>query len=219
MNKARNVTIILVLLILTLPFYIATRYAGTEYDFGGFFLNPIDGNTYLAKMYQGWEGNWKFTLPYTDEPGEGVYLFTYYLLLGHLAHQVGASLIFTYHFARLVGAILLFAALYRFFCSLFIDRRTVVLAFVLAVVGSGMGWLASLFHWITADLWVAEGYPFLSAYTNPHFPLSIAMMVWLLTPTGRGEGTRLPTLSFFLYLLIHLYYKNQKVFYYQFSIE
>ena len=38
----------------------AYQSSGNEYEFGGFLLNPIDGNSYLAKMYQGWLGNWRF---------------------------------------------------------------------------------------------------------------------------------------------------------------
>ncbi len=42
-------------------------YQDEGYRFGGFLLNPIDGNTYLAKMYQGWQGSWRFSLPFTVE--------------------------------------------------------------------------------------------------------------------------------------------------------
>jgi hypothetical protein len=33
-----------------------------------------------------------------------------------------------------------------------------------------------------ADFWVAEAYPFLSSYANPHFPLSLGLLLWILTP-------------------------------------
>jgi hypothetical protein len=47
-----------------------------------------------------------------------------------------------------------------------------------------MGWLASVFGILSADFWVAEGYPFLSAYANPHFPLGTAIMLWIMAPTS-----------------------------------
>lgn len=37
----------------------------------------------------------------------------------------------------------------------------------------------------TADFWVAEAYPFLSAYVNPHFPLGIALLLWLFSLSQR----------------------------------
>ena len=67
-----------VLLLVTIPYFLAARSAGTDYEFSGFLLNPLDGNSYLSKMFQGWEGNWRFKLPYTADPGEGAYLFLFY---------------------------------------------------------------------------------------------------------------------------------------------
>ena len=52
-----------------------------------------------------------------------------------------------------------------------------------------MGWLVFPFGIVPSDFWVAEAYPFLSAYTNPHFTLSLAILVWLMTfrPERRGH--------------------------------
>jgi hypothetical protein len=71
-------------LLTLLPYLWANAAAGSGHVFAGFLLNPLDGATYLAKMRQGWEGNWLFTLPFTADPGPGSFLFTYYLLLGPL---------------------------------------------------------------------------------------------------------------------------------------
>jgi hypothetical protein len=185
MKPITLLVILVFLLTISVPFLIASRSAGPEYVFGGFLANPIDGNTYLSKMYQGYLGSWKFTLAYTAEPGEGVYLFLVYLLLGHIAHWSGMSMLLVFHLARVIGGLLLLASLYRFLTAYFPSRRIRDLAFALAALGAGMGWAASLVGMITSDLWVAEGYPFLASYTNPHFPLAIAIMLWLLTPLRR----------------------------------
>ncbi len=173
------------------PYLVAAKAGGTEFVFGGFLLNPIDGNTYLAKMYQGWRGEWRFTLPYTAEPGGGAFLFLYYLLLGHLSRLVNLPLVVVFHVARLAGAVLMLGALYRFMAAIFPEtansRR---LAFGLAAVGSGVGWVGAFFGAFTADFWVAEMYPFLTAYTNAHFPLGLALVLWLVTPREDGGGWR-----------------------------
>ena len=106
---------IIVLLLVTLPFVIATCSGGDNYIFNGFLLNPLDGNSYIAKMYQGWEGSWRFFLPYTSEPGEGAYLFLFYLGLGHLARILNTPLLVVYHFARLMGCIVLLMTLWWFY--------------------------------------------------------------------------------------------------------
>ena len=169
-------------ILITLPYLWAAQAAGQDFDFGGMLLNPMDGNSYLAKMYQGWQGNWQFRLPFTADPGEEAYLFLYYLMLGHLARLDGLSLLLTFHLARLGASLLMLLALWRFYVRVMPSPDLYRLAFALTVFGSGLGWLAISFGILTSDLWVAEAYPFLSAYANPHFPLGLAMLVWLLTP-------------------------------------
>lgn len=174
---------------ISLPYLLASRAAGNESDFGGFLLNPLDGNSYLAKMMEGWRGEWLFTLPYTAKTGEGKFLYGFYLFLGHLSRWSGLPPVTTFHLSRLLSAMILLVILMRFFKAVLPDRRLAGLAFALAALGSGMGWLALSVGAITADFWVAESYPFLSAYANPHFPLGLALVLWLLTPAGT---TRMP---------------------------
>ena len=58
-----------------IPYVIAFLASGKDFAFAGFLLNVGDGNSYLAKMYEGWNGSWRFTLPYTANPGQGGYIF------------------------------------------------------------------------------------------------------------------------------------------------
>ncbi len=148
--------------------------------FSGFLQNPIDGFSYLAKMRQGYEGSWLFTLPYTADPGVGVPINLYFLFLGQVARIFELPLILMFHLARVVGALLLGLSLSRLFKTIFDQHWR--LPFVLALFGSGLGWLAISFGYFTSDFWVAEAYPFLASYTNAHFPIGLALQVWLLTP-------------------------------------
>lgn len=193
---------LILLALVSLPYLSAARAGGQEYVFGGFLLNPIDGNTYLAKMYQGYEGAWRASLPYTAEAGEGAYLFLFYLFLGHLARWTGLSLVAVFHLARVAGTAAMLFALYRFLTRALPSetppgsRLPVVkglgTAFWLAALGSGMGWLSVPFGGFTSDLWVAETYPFLSGYATPHFALGLALLLALLTlPEGGPSGTAL----------------------------
>ncbi len=78
------------------------------------------------------------------------------------------------------------------------------LAWLWALFGGGLGWLA--LPWLSgnagpplADFWVAEAYPFLSALANAHFPWALAALVWLLTPRRRAWwGTVLVALALVL---------------------
>ena len=171
------------LILIGTPFLIASFSADSNSVFGGFLFNPIDGNSYLAKMHLGFEGEWKFHLPYTTEQGNGAYIFLYYLFLGHVARLTGGSLLLIFHIARLFGSLFLLIALAGFVEKIFAEKNASVriLSFVLAVFGSGFGWIAAIFGMFTSDFWVAEMYPFLSMYANPHFPLGLAIMILFLT--------------------------------------
>jgi len=166
------------LVIISLPFLVAWRIVDPQHVFSGFLLNPIDGNSYLAKMYIGYTGGWKFQLPYTAQPGQGAYLFLFYIFLGHIARILHLPLIWGFHLARVIFSGLLFFSLYRFIRKVFPQEpRKAFFTGLLAILGSGVGWLLVPFGQMTMDMWVAEAYPFLSAFSNPHFPLGLALVL------------------------------------------
>jgi uncharacterized membrane protein len=173
---------LVVLLVTQLPYLLAALNAGYQYRFTGFLLNPLDGLSYLAKMQQGWLGSWRFRLPFSSDPGEGAYLFLFYLFLGHLARWLDLSLLSVYHLARLIGSVFMLWALYRFFNRVFPEARLSQTAYALAVLGSGIGWIAVPFGAVTSDFWVAEAYPFLSAFSAPHFSIGLGLLLELLAP-------------------------------------
>jgi hypothetical protein len=178
----------LFILVVTIPYLWAYQDTGENYFFGGFLLNPLDGNSYLAKMHQGLQGSWRFHLPYSIEQGDGGYLFVFYLALGHLSRIFDTHIQTVFHLARVTSAFVLVISLWHFYVNVFSNTKARTIAFGLALFGSGLGWLAASFGIFSADFWVAEGYPFLAAYANPHFPLGIALMTWLLTPGSPGTG-------------------------------
>ncbi len=190
----KNFTLALLLLFLVttnIPYIIGFFSGGNGLIFGGLLQNPIDGNTYLAKMYQGYRGDWKFYLPYSVERGEGTYLFLFYLFLGHLSRWLGLPLVVVFHIARVIASAALFLSVYLFIEKLLpIGNFFKRLALVLCLFGSGLGWLAFFFNLFTADIWVAEAFPFLAAYTNPHFPLGLALLLFLLIYSYRVESIK-----------------------------
>lgn len=184
MRKRYLITSTVLLLLLNIPYLVAIANTNSGFVFGGFLFNPLDGNSYIAKMYQGWRGDWVFTLPYSAETNQGAALFLFYLFLGHVSRWLGLSTLLVYHLARILSSAFLLAALYYFFSMLFSDRPKVAYwAFLFSVLGSGCGWLAAIFGGFTADFWVAEAYPILSMYTSPHFTLGLAILIWFLVQT------------------------------------
>lgn len=160
-----------------LPYLLAQRMVGSGEVFSGFLINPLDGFSYLAKMRQGADGSWLFHLPYAADPGNGAFVYVYLLFLGHLARAIGAPLITVYHGARLVAAAAMFVAAFAFFGRVSPEGRIRWSAFLLVLFGAGLGWALLPLGILSAELWMPEVTPFLSAYANAHFPLAAAALL------------------------------------------
>ncbi len=169
-----------------LPYLYAWLSTPADTFYTGLIVNPYDGNSYLAKMRQGARGEWLFHLPYTPEEHPGAFIYTFYLFLGHLAAWTGLPLILVYHLARVLSGVFLLLVAYRF-AALFLEdigeRRT---AFLLIGLSSGLGWLASPFL-LTPDLWIPEAVTFYAIFTNPHFPLVVALMLLIFAHVVEGR--------------------------------
>ena len=170
--------IIAALMLCLIPMFIANSTAPSGTVFTGFLLNPLDGFSYLAKMKQGADGSWLFSLPYAAEPGPGTFLFVYHLFLGHLSRWTGIPTIVLFHVARIIAAALMFLLVYVLFQATLPERRARRSALLLTLFGSGLGWLtAPLFNLQPSDLMIPESIPFLIAYGNAHFPLAAAALL------------------------------------------
>jgi len=191
--------------LILLPYIFAAISAGSEYRFGGFLFNVYDGNSYLAKIYQGYRGDWRFTLPYTAEPGAGAYLFLFYILLGHISRWISIAPIYVFHLVRIISAGLLAVLLYHLAVKTSSRITGSIWGFTLLLLGSGSGWLLSLGGELGADFWVAEAYPFLSSYATPHFALGLALLVWIFLEAARyrsrGRSILAVCLSFCLSII------------------
>ena len=177
-NRLPILIFVVFILTITIPVIFGWIYAD-GYIFGGFVANPIDGQSYLAKMKEGYDGAWLFQLPFTSHPGDGQPLFLLYIFLGHISKFFGLPLIFVFHLSRVLSAGFLAFTLWVLIHKC-VRLPLVNKSWALLLFGSGMGWLLILFSRnLPIDFYVAEMYPFLSAYTNPHFPLSIGILLWL----------------------------------------
>lgn len=171
--------IIAILAISCAPYVVAWAAAPEGKVFGGILYNPLDGQSYLAKLRQGWEGEWLYRLAFTEEPQQGAAIYTLYLLFGHVARMLNLSLPMAFHIARVLASAFMLAALWRLAGRVFADRVDRRRAFLLAALGAGLGWLFPSLQPLLPDLWIPEAYVFYSALSNPHFPLALGLMALL----------------------------------------
>ncbi len=175
-----------------LPYAYAYLTTPPELRFTGLLFNPQDGNSYYAKMLQGARGEWLFHLPFTSEPHEGAFIFTYYLALGHLARLVSLPIPLIYHLARAINGFLLLLTVYGFTSLLTGQEAERRLVFLVVATSAGLGWLAGPLGYVTVDLWVPEAVTFYAILANPHFPLAMALMLAIFGLGAGGWGQRLP---------------------------
>lgn len=160
-----------------IPYIIAAVNAPDGWQFAGILVNPLDGHSYMAKMQQGVQGEWLFHLTYTPEPHDGAFIFTFYLALGHVARLTGLPNIVIFHAARVLAGLGLLLMAFRFITRVtprLTERR---LAFIFVFCAAGLGWLGVILGAFPIDLWIPEAFVPYSLYANPHFPLTMILML------------------------------------------
>jgi hypothetical protein len=188
---------VLVVAASTLP-YLAGYLAQTaDMRFGGALLDRVDYHSYLAKMWQGYRGEWRYRLLFTPEPHQGAYLYVFYVGLGHLARLSGLGLPLTYQIARVVFAFWMLLLVYWFMAYFVASVRTRRAAFLLATIASGLGWLTEVLAPTPPggvspmDFWLLDGFTYLAVLTSPHFCAAVGLLlVIFLLLLKRPDGPR-----------------------------
>ena len=201
----------IVMLLTTLPYLSGYAAQGEAFRFSGFVFGVEDGNSYVAKMLNGWTGDWSFKTPYTAYPQNGLFYYLPYLLLGKLAAPPGLheQLVAIYHTFRIGAGLLAILASYDFLSRFIIRRRLRAFCLALITLGGGLGWLivlAGRTGWMGSlplDFFSPEAFGFLTLFGLPHLAAARALMLWALLAyldlvaslqkgpyPGEGEATR-----------------------------
>ncbi|MCX8061427.1 MAG: hypothetical protein N3D16_02465 [Anaerolineales bacterium] len=178
---------VLVMMLTLIPYMIAFQKAlpqdqAASWRFSGFFFGVEDGNSYIAKMRRGMEGEWLFRSPYSSMEQKGVLAFLPYYLLGKLAGG-GASheqLVVLFHWFRFGAGIFCIFATYRLICDYLTQSIWRQVALVLITLGGGLGWVVLFFpnsQVLPLEFYSPEAFGFLSLYGLPHLSLARAFML------------------------------------------
>jgi hypothetical protein len=176
---------LLIVLITTIPYCIGFWKQGSDWAFSGFVFGVEDGNSYIAKMLSGANGDWLFQTPYTAYPQKGLLAFLPYILQGKLTAQPGqhAQLVALFQIFRWSGCILLIYSVYRF-VALFTEKTQYRrLGTAMATIGGGIGWLYSIGFqglWgnrLPLEFYSPEAFGFLSIFGIPHLLFSRALLI------------------------------------------
>src|SRR5216683_3700476 len=129
-----------VLCLLTVPpIPLAALRTPSGSVFTGYVVIARDAYVYQSMWRAGWHGAWLFHPAFTSEPMPGILLYPWYLWPAHLLGWASGP--WLYHLARVLAAAALLAAVYLLTRELFRSQLLRRWAFVLSVLGGGIGTL------------------------------------------------------------------------------
>ncbi len=188
---------LLVTVMFSAPYVAGAANATPDMAFSGHLFGTSDMFSYIAKMRYGALDGWLYELVYTTEPHRGGFVFPFYLGLGKLAALVSGqgpqvsydALVVTYHIARVVCGLLLLLAIYRFMADLLDSASKRRLAWAIAALAGGLGFVAQIFGAagliagapLPVELYVPEAFTPLLLFGLPHLALARTLLIagWL----------------------------------------
>lgn len=182
-----------------LPYLYAQLAAPPGYTFGGVMIGPEDGNTYLAKIRQGYDGAWLYRSVYSPEVEPPILGHNLYLLIGQAAHLLRMPVSVAFHGARFLAGSLLLLGAYWLAAELTPDVQARRWAWTVAALGSGLGIVVQLLGmgqngFLPPDFYLPQSNIFYSILTNPHFPLTTAFEIWMVLWVFKPPFARWPEL-------------------------
>lgn len=205
------------LFLVNLPYLLGYLTTPDDMVFAGLIMNPEDSQTYFAKMLQGYRGAWLYSITFTAEPHDPAFVGGFYLFLGHVARWLGVSVMGMWHIARNVADVGLLWVTFNFVRGFVPGRKAQTTAYLIAIFGSGLGWVLFLFgqnYWLDAfpvDFKMPEAHLFFTTLTFPHVATGTAMLLLSLQGAfrilyGEVKGWWFPAGAGLLNLLIVVAY-------------
>jgi hypothetical protein len=164
----------IILAISTIPNWVGYNAQTEELVYKGIFFDPQDYAVHLSMMRAGMQGDWAYQFRYTTESHQKAYIRLFYVALGQLNRllQIDPASLFVLArwFFGYTALFTIYALTKRFFDKILWQR----VAFLLAVFGSGLGWMQLIFGWIPGpitpiDFWLIDAYVFFGIALFPHF--------------------------------------------------
>ena len=169
-----------VMLVTCLPYLLVWWYTPLESVFPWTLFNSDDHGVYFAWMRQAADGHLLFRNLFTAEPQRGIYLQSYFLLLGQLARIPGIDVPLAYQIGRLFFGVTTLLLVYRLGALFTADRFTRGCIFWTTALSAGVGWLFWHDYVIQrgpVDVWQPEAFTFASLYVNGLFAVSLTLML------------------------------------------
>jgi hypothetical protein len=176
---------IAIVCLLTLPPILMAALATPSGSvFSGYVVIARDAFVYQAMWRDGWHGAWLFHPAFTSELVPGILLYPWYLWPAHLVGWAAGP--WLYHAARVVAAAALLVAVWLLVAEFFRPRLLRRWAFVLCVLGGGVGALlprdVHLGPWTTHATEMSSPGSSVADLISmaPHLPWALALVCWTM---------------------------------------
>ncbi len=189
----------------SIPTWVGFSSATPDMHFRGTYFDPQDYAVDLSMMRSGMSGEWAYQFRFTAEPPHPAYVRMFYIVLGHISNWIRLPPETTQELARWLFGFAALFAIYALFRRIFPNLFWTRTAFLLACMGSGIGWIQLIFHWTPGpitpiDFWLIDAYIFFSLSLFPHFAFAIAGMclatiLWL-------EYLKKPRLQYIIWIAL-----------------
>lgn len=166
----------------SIPNWMGRSLQNEQVSFRGQYFDNQDYAVDIAMMQAGIQGEWTYQMRFTTEEHKAVSMRTFYLTLGHVSRVLGLEPESAYGLFRWIFGYLALFSIYGLCRHYFKKKLLIWAAFLLAVFGSGLGWMQLLAGWqfgpITpVDFWLIDAYILFSLSLFPHFSCTITLMV------------------------------------------
>jgi len=179
----------LILVWSSIPTWAGQLAQTKDLHFRGVYFDPQDYSADNSMMQSGMQGQWGYELRFTSEPQHPAFVRLFYVALGHVSAWVGLAPERTFDLTRWILGFTALITIYDLFRRVFPNRYWARAGFFLAVLGSGLGWIQLLFHWVPGvitpiDFWLIDAYVFFTLSLFPHLIFALiaaclATSLWL----------------------------------------
>jgi hypothetical protein len=191
------IVIMVVLVITLLPYIFAYISAPDDRHFMGIMFNIPDHFQYFSWMRES-RSNILVSNQFTPEYSAPLLFNLLWWTLGRIEAVTGLDYALLYQITRLLAGAFVIAAIYWFCGLVFEDRRKRWTAFLVAVLGTGVGWIWVIEKYLTNrpqllfnfDVQTAEPNTFFSILAFPHFAIATGLITVVFGLVLLGQRTQ-----------------------------
>jgi hypothetical protein len=171
---------LLVVLLTMLPIVIGYSVQTPQMRFNGAAFGWADFTVHITTIRAGMQNNWQYTFFFTPIPQQGHYIKLFYQTLGQLGKFFTNSPLAIFYTSLAVFNFIACQLIYRMIAEFFRQPKYRFLAFLLAIFGSGLGWLVSIAQLlpktgpVAIDFWLYDAFPYLGMTCCPNFSAIIS---------------------------------------------